>query len=175
MKSLIKSAAVVLDHKYLTITDLSVYNPDVPVTNSVLRITIPNWSKYVEVPFEPNSVLNVTSNLLLLSQTADPVLLLPLPSGLYEIRHSICPNDKLFFEYVLFNIQPELLKLAGAVCANLDNPEVLKTLSRLKSQLELSKTLAESCGKPKDAIALFNITSKKVSDAVYGLDNCFSC
>ena len=175
MKSLVKSAGAVLDLKYLTITDLSVYNTDVPVTNSVLRITLPNWNKYVDVAFTPNTVLNVNSNMLLLSQVTDPELLSNLPSGIYKIRHSICPNDKLFYEYNVFNIEPELDLIACTVCSNADNPEVLKELFELKYKLELAKTLGESCSKEKEAVILFNLISKRINGLAAGHTNCQNC
>lgn len=174
-RSELKSKAQVLDPKYITITDLSLYNPEVPVTSAVYRITLPNFGKYIEIAYIPSTVLNINSNILMLTNAVDEAGLKELPSGLYVINQSICPNDKVFVEYNYFNIAPDLKKLALLTCVLKDNDDALVELFELRVKLELAKTLAEECCKPKEAIALYNLTSKKIVLKSMGVDYCNKC
>ena len=163
MKTVLSSKTQVLDLRYLTIYDFSQYNTDIPTTNSVYRITIPNFNKYVDLSYVPNTTLNVGANLLQLSNVWDPALLPVLPSGLYTINQSVCPNDKLVNEYVFFNIAVELKRIALAVCEFSDNKEKLAKLFDLKNQFELAKMLAEDCCRSKEATTLFNLALKALN------------
>ncbi len=166
-KTILGFIPLVEDVKFLTLIDTSYYNKDVPVTDSIFRITLPNFNKYVDVDYPANGVLNVNSNLLRLTNTSNPENLTELPSGLYKIRQSICPNDKIFKEKTFFNIQPDLMKLASIVCAaskSCDNDK-LKELFILKSRLDEAKILAERCCLEKEAVALYNATVEKINKA----------
>lgn len=162
MKTVISSKAQVIDCKYITIHDFSVYNPDVEVTNALYRITLAAFNQYVDVPYTPNTVMNINSNLLNLTGAYYSGLC-DIPSGLFVINQSVCPNDKLFSEYYLFNICPDLEKLKNAVCCWKEDKEKLDLLWDIKMELELAKTLAEDCNDTKKAIALYNTASKRLN------------
>ena len=172
MKTNLLSRAQVLDARYLSILDMSQYNTDVPVTNAVYRITLPNFNKYVDVSYTPNTMTNIGTNLMLLSSTPNQADLPAIPSGLYKIEQSICPNDKLFFKYNFFNIFNELSCIAELVCEYENDLNTLEKLLALKDQFELAKMLAESCAKEKEAIYLFNIAYKTLAMLK---SNCETC
>ena len=159
MRTQLKSVCQVLDTKYLTITDLSVYNNEIPVTSSIYRITIPNFSRYVDIPYQPGTALSINSNLLKLTSATSVTGLVNLPSGLWTINQSICPNDQLYNEYYFFNIAPNMEKLKNAVCCHKDHPDKLDALWALKQEFELAKILAEDCKDTKAAVALYNQAS----------------
>ncbi len=163
MKTELSSKTQVLDVRYLTITDFSIYNTDIPVTSSIYRITIPNFNKYVDVSYTPGTAININSNLLNLTTTRTVGGLACLPSGLWTINQSVCPNDKLFNEYYFFNISPDLVELATAVCCNKEDEDILEKLWDIKMNFELAKTLAEECGDTKKAIALYNQAAKQLA------------
>lgn len=161
-KSSISSTAQVIDPRYITLTDFSVYNTEIPVTNALYRITLAAFNQYVDIPYEPGTILNVNSNLLKL--TASGVSgLCDIPSGLYIINQSVCPNDKLFSEYYLFNIVPDLKKLAKLVCCHREDNDKMDALWDIKLMLETAKILAEDCSDTKNSVSLYNIASKKIN------------
>lgn len=162
MKTVLNHSVDVYDARYLSITDMSVYNLDIPITNSIYRITIPNFNKYVDVAYTPNTVLHVNSNLLMLTNTADVQGLCDLPSGIYTIRQSICPNDLLFKESIFFNMLNEVKKLAQLVC-EIEEKSLLIELYDIRNELYLAKTLAENCCKEDKAVSLFNQSSKAIT------------
>lgn len=159
MKTELNSVAEVKDKnlKFLSITDLSVYNPDVPVTSAMYRIFIAGFNQYVDVPYTPGSVTNINSNVLQMTSANKVGDLSVLPSGLWTIRQSVCPNDKLFYEYVFFNITPNLKKIKDSVCCNKNNDEILEELWDIKHTFELAKIMAEDCGDAKKANALYKV------------------
>ena len=164
MKTELSSKAQVLDLRYLTITDFSTYNTDIPVTSSIYRITVPNFNQYVDIPYTPGTAININSNLLNLTATRRVSGLACLPSGLWIINHSVCPNDKVFIEYYFFNIAPDLKELANAVCCNKEDEEIIDKLWDIKQSFELAKILAEDCGDTKKAIALYNQAAKQLAN-----------
>ena len=163
MKTSLSSQAQVLDLRYLTITDFSTYNTDVAVTNAIYRIGLPNYNQYVDIPYTPGTATNINSNLLLLSSATTVGGLMELPSGLWEITQSVCPNDKVFYSYVFFNIAPDLKKLADKVCCNKEDDSVLDRLWDIKQSFEVAKMLAEDCGDVKRACALYNQAHDRLS------------
>lgn len=165
MKSIIKSYAFVQDCEYLTVIDTSEYNTAIPVENPILRIELPNFSKFVDVPYVPSAVNNINTNLLNLT-TNDKV---KLPAGVYKITQSICPNDKLQYVYYVLNICPDLEKLACALC-EVDSSDIseYKEMHELLMSLDIAKYLVEKCQDLKNGTILYNIAAKKIEK----LKNC---
>lgn len=112
--------------EHIVLTDMSQYNPDVPITDAQINITIPNFNKFVTISYNPKNVTIVNSIMLKLSDTIDC-----LPSGLYEFRFSVCPNDKLFKVQYFLNICTELKRIADIACDIINNCSTC-SLSHLK-------------------------------------------
>lgn len=162
MRTQLASAAMVLNPKYLSIVDMSTYNTDIPVTNAMYRITLPNFNKYVDVAYTPGTMLHINSNLLMLTNTADPDQLCELPDGLYKIRQSVCPNDQLYFEYVFFKVDSAMSEVKGLVCEAVCDSDMTDKAYEIKKSLDIAKILAESCN-AKEGIALFNSAVRELN------------
>lgn len=165
MKSLIKSFVInnYIDCKTLSIADTSVYNEDVPITDSIYRITLPNSNKYVDIVYAPRSVTHINSNNLRLSNTTDTDQLISIPSGIYTIRQSICPNDKLFFEYKYLNICVDYNNLISCL-ATLDcNDNRYEKYYHLKNRLLIAQDLVNICGDVEKGITLYNTTVNQIN------------
>jgi hypothetical protein len=160
-KSSIYSTARPEGTKHILLTDLSDYNPDVKVTDAIYRVTLPNFNKYVDVPYVPNTALALNSNVLGLTSASDHSGLCDLPAGLYKIRQSICPNDKLFYEYCYFHVEGDLQAVAEKICAAWPDKNAVAELYALKRDFEIAKMLGEDCCNAKEAIALYNLTKAK--------------
>lgn len=169
MKSIISSYVIIRDPKYLTLVDTSVYNTDLPITEPLLKITLPNFNKFVYVPYEPSAVNNINSHLLNLS-SGWPGGIIELPSGVYTINQSICPNDKLYVEYNILNIAPDLNRLARAMCmVDCIDLEAFRPYYDLLMSLEIAKMLVETNNNVKDGVSLYNLTVRKIQKL---LQNC---
>ena len=86
------------DFKTLGIVDTSWYNPDITVETSTIEILPPGYTVAAS-PFFMIKALNVyNSNGLGITRASCEEDLVDLPDGLWKIKYSICPNDKLFIE-----------------------------------------------------------------------------
>ena len=86
------------DMKTLGVIDTSWYNPDIIIETPTIEITPPGY-KYSASPFFMHKALNVyNSNGFGITKASCEEELIDLPDGLWKIKYSICPNDKLFVE-----------------------------------------------------------------------------
>lgn len=86
------------DFKTLGILDTSWYNPDITIESPTIEIVPPGYTHAVS-PFFMIRALNIfNSNGLGLTKASCEEELIDLPDGLWKIKYSICPNDKLFIE-----------------------------------------------------------------------------
>lgn len=86
------------DFKTLGIVDTSWYNPDITIETPTIEILAPGYV-WAASPFFMVKALNVyNSNGLGITKASCEQELVDLPDGLWKIKYSICPNDKLFIE-----------------------------------------------------------------------------
>ena len=86
--------------KTLGVLDASIYNKDIAVEEVLIKITPPGF-KYAATPYFMVKGLNIyNSNNVGLTKASCEEELIDLPDGLWKIKYSICPSDKLFIEKV---------------------------------------------------------------------------
>jgi hypothetical protein len=86
------------DFKTLGIIDTSWYNPDITIETPTIEILPPGYT-YAVSPFFMVKGLNIyNSNGVGITKASCEEELIDLPDGLWKIKYSICPNDKLFIE-----------------------------------------------------------------------------
>lgn len=74
----------------IVILDISSYNTDVVVTEAKLEVTPPNFNTCTPIDYIPNTIINITS--LSLGWPESNIL----TDGVWKLKMSVCPNDKLF-------------------------------------------------------------------------------
>lgn len=161
-KTVLGFIPTVLDNRFITLMDTSQYNTDVPVTSPMYRVYMYNFDRYVDLSYVPGSVLHVNTNLLKLTNTLDFEMLGDIPSGLYKIVQSVCPNDKLFIEKYLFNTAPALDCLADLVVENKCDDRKLSKLYKIKEILDLVQFLTQK-GCVEDAVAAYKVATDKLA------------
>lgn len=82
---------IYLDSRYIKVSDWSVYNPQLALTNRVLKLLIPGREVPVITTLPASDSLIYNSRILKLSKVVED-----LPDGLWEVTYSACPNEKLF-------------------------------------------------------------------------------
>lgn len=158
MKSIINSEIIAgKDCRFFSLVDVSIYNPDLEVTNAKYKIILPNFDKFVEVPYTPNTVTVINTNLLLLSVKE----LGCIPDGLYQIEQSICPNDKLYKWFNYYHICTALTNLGKLLCSCIENKAKVKRIWELRMELTDVQQLA-ACGQIEKANTLYKIISSKI-------------
>lgn len=85
------------DCRILKITDISIYDSEMDVTNRVLKINIPgnNNCDYLP-PFPKSGTGFYSSNTFGITAASCGEGLISLPDGIYTITYSVCPNEQVF-------------------------------------------------------------------------------
>ena len=151
--------------KYLRIADNSWYNPNIPYSNGILEITVPGFS--CPIVFDVNKMFNTAynSSMLKIAPAYSFTDLIALPDGVYNIKYSVRPNDKLFVEYDLFRTCKATTRYMKAICdllagkCNLPSKEFEESKRKLlyiKELIDASKYMVEEAQDAPKGIALYN-------------------
>lgn len=165
----------------LRIWDASMYGEGLDVDCPRLDITMPGFSVpiyYTELT--PGFVKNINAVDLGLQhpQSTVPVV---LPDGLYKIRYSVSPNDKVFVEYyhlrttTLMSIYyQELCKVQLETCEpDVEQHQKLHDLRYIKMYIDAAKAKTEYCHAPKEGVEMLNYAEKLLRKYLTGC--CVSC
>ena len=157
--------------KVLRIMDASIYTDKLPVTCGVLQITPPGFNQPVSIDVDPefNSVLNACSLGLQTQDCGNTSN--TIPDGIYIIRYSVSPNDKVFVEYnhlrvtqFLNDYYQNLADLEVAGCdPSADIKLKLGELRLIKSMIDAAKAKVEYCHENKEAMDILDYAKKRLS------------
>ena len=146
------------------IVDTSIYDEHVPVTCTELLITSPGYNQPVVI--NPIQGFNLILNGCTLGiQTGGcGTVSEVIPDGIYTIRYSISPNDKVFVEYNYLRITAAVNKYYNIYCnVNLSGCEPLQPerdkltrLRLLRSMLDGAKAKVEFCHNNDQGMAIYN-------------------
>lgn len=137
----------------LRVVDTSVYDEHVPVTCGLLEITPPGFNEPVRINVDPGFSLIITACDLELQITGCGETLQTLPDGVYDIKYSVSPNDKVYVEYHYLRICQinatyfnDLCRLEMAACE--PQPDVKAALTELRmirNFIDAAKAKVEYC------------------------------
>lgn len=149
--------------KVFRVVDISGYAENLPVTCGTLQITSPGFNLPVgiEVTQNFNLVLNACT-LGLASGSNCNDNLVAIPDGIYVIRYSVSPNDKVYVEYNHLRITQsmnkyyhELAKLEVAGCEpSADIKAKLMELRWIEAYLKAAKSKVEYGHDPAAGMAM---------------------
>ena len=143
------------DLKNIILSDISVYNPDLPVEDCIIEITVPNFSSTFLSPYQPSKA-NILNSAVLNWTTQES--LSNLPDGLWKFRQSVKPNGLINREYNYFrviNLKSQILtKLSSTSC---DKPEDwYKDGFMLIYKLDMIQHMVSCCGECDKAKIIYN-------------------
>lgn len=157
--------------KVLRVFDTSLYGEGLNVKCGTLQITSPGFTNPVSIEVIPhfNLVLNACTLGLQTVGCGDSSL--PIPDGIYVVRYSVAPNDKVFVEYNHLRVTQtqnkyynELSKVELAACEpNPDVKEKLKELRLIKSYIDAAKVKVEYSHNPEAGMELLVYAQKRLS------------
>jgi hypothetical protein len=135
------------------ILDTSIYDEHVPVTCSRLEITSPGYNQPVTIDVIQGFNLILNGCTLGIQTSGCGSVSERLPDGIYTIRYSVSPNDKVYVEYhylktclITNKYFNELCKLELAACEpEADVKEDLNELRLIKSYIDAAKAKVEQC------------------------------
>lgn len=162
------------------IFDTSQYATDFAAKCGYLQITSPGFKLPVQIEALPyfNLVLNACTLGLFPGNCGDDSSC--LPDGIYNIKYSVSPNDKVYVEYNYLRITETLNIYFGELC-KLDisgcEPPVeiknkLKELRFIKSLLDTAKVKVEYCDSSFQGMEIFLYAQKRLGKFS---SPCLSC
>lgn len=164
------------------VTDTSIYDEHLTVTCAKLEITSPGFNEpvVIEVPITNfNYVLNACT--LGIQTSGCGTTSERLPDGIYTIRYSVSPNDKVYVEYHYLRVCMitnkyfnELCKLELAACEpQADVKEELDELRMIKNYIDAAKAKVEQCDDLEAGMDLLIYAQKKLQ--AFGRPGCSTC
>lgn len=149
------------DFKTLGIVDTSWYNPDIVIETATIEILPPGYTVAAS-PFFMTKALNIyNSNGLGITKASCEEDLVDLPDGLWKIKYSICPNDKLFIERFFLKTDKIQCRYSQAFLSlDLDNLSEEKQSKKRKDLEEIEVYI-------QGAVAAANNQNAKLSFDLY--------
>lgn len=153
------------------IADTSIYDTSIPIKCPLLQITSPGFVQPVNITeLTPhfNLVLNACALGLQTHDCAESSYV--LSDGIYIIRYSVSPNDKIFVEYHHLRVtqfvnryNQMLCKLEMSGCEpSADIKEQLKELRLIKSFIDAAKVKVEECHEDDKGMELLLYAQKRL-------------
>ena len=144
------------------VLDTSIYDPHVPVTCNKLEITSPGFNEPVAIDVISGFNLILNGCTLGIQSAGCGTISERLPDGIYTIRYSVSPNDKVFVQYHYLRVCMitnkyfnELCKLELAACEpEPDVKDQLNELRLIKSYIDAAKAKVEQCNDLQEGMEL---------------------
>lgn len=167
--------------KTMRVLDSSFYNEDIDITCGRLEVTPPGFDYPVVINAEPYFNLVLNSSNLGLSRVSKYTDLADLPDGVYKIKYSIAPNDKVWVEYDYLRNQQLLEKFFALYCRlklsnldpNRDQSNKLAELAKIKQYIDASKIEVEYCGNPDKGLEAYEYANRWIDKL--GDGQCMNC
>jgi hypothetical protein len=146
----------------LRVLDTSIYDPHVPVTCNKLEITSPGFNEPVAIDVISGFNLILNGCTLGIQSGGCGTVSERLPDGIYTIRYSVSPNDKVFVQYHYLRVcmitnkyYNELCKVELAACEpEPDVKDQLAELRLIKSYIDAAKAKVEQCNDLQEGMEL---------------------
>ena len=164
----------------LTIMDTSSYTDKLPVECAELLITTPGFNKSALISVEPGFIKNLNACDLEIQTTDCGSMRTKLPDGIYIIKYSVAPNDKVYVEYNHLRVTSLLTLYYEALCSiDVNTCEPEGTRRDLISEMKYIKTLidgavanVEYCHSPNKGMDLYDFAKKRLSKITCRLTGC---
>jgi hypothetical protein len=152
------------------IDDTSIYTVDLPIICPVLQITPPGFSTPTNITVTPpfNLVLNACTLGIQGSDCGSSSNI--LPDGIYIIRYSVSPNDKVFVEYHHMRVTQFINRYNQMLCnlelngcePDADIKAQLNELRMIKSFIDAAKAKVEDCHDDAKGMELLEYARRKL-------------
>ena len=167
----------------IRIVDTSLYGRGLAISCQRLDITLPGFTSPVyiyEADLTPGFMKNISAVDLGLQPESNTGPM-SLPDGLYIIKYSVSPNDKVYVEYyhlrttlILNQYYKEICKLRLEACEpTAEVKQKLQDLRYIKMFIDAAKAKAEVCHAPNQAVDMLSYANKLLQRYLTG--DCITC
>jgi len=167
----------------IRIADTSIYGEMIPASCLQLDITPPGFTTaYSYTNLTPGFVVNLTACDILLQTANCDTIKNPIVDGVYVVRYSVSPNDKVYVEYNHLRTTAILKKFEKLLCC-LDVEacapqgllkERLREVQELYTMLKAAKSAVEFCHQPSRGMAIYHYVDGKLDKLLCGC-GCQTC
>jgi hypothetical protein len=154
----------------LNVVDTSVYSDQLPVECQELLITPPGFNAPVLTTVQEGFNLPFNACSLGIQTTGCNSSINQLPDGIYIIKYSVAPNDKVYVEYnhlrtteLLSQYFSKLCELEAAPCEpSSTRKDLLNEMYYIRTMIDAAKAKVEFCQSPNEGMELYNFAKKKL-------------
>jgi len=161
---------VVANCEILSIKDTSQYTDHLAKDCPELLITTPGFNSPALIEVTPGFDLNLAGCDLQIQTSDCGNKNVALPDGVYIIRYSLSPNDKVFVEYnhlrttAFMNLYYEVLcGLNLAACEpSSEKEDLISEVNYLRVLIDSAKAQVEYCHNPNKGMEMYNYALKRL-------------
>lgn len=154
----------------MTIKDTSQYTPNLAVDCAELQITKGGFNKYALISVTKGFDLNLTACDLGLQTTNCGSVQTAIPDGIYIIKYSVSPNDKVYVEYNHLRVTSILIKYYKVLCdldfhtcePHSDRRDLIEEMQYIKTLIEGAVAKVEYCNSPHIGMDMYNYALKRL-------------
>lgn len=155
----------------LKITDTSQYASNLEIDCAQLLITLPGSAQVKPIDVVPGFDLNINACALAIQSTGCEESRINLADGIYIIRYSVSPNDKVYVEYNVLRITTILSTYYKKLCELDITPcepssvkeQLLAEMKYIRTLIDAAKAKVEYCQSPNEGMELYDFAKKKLS------------
>lgn len=166
----------------LVIEDTSIYDPLLGIDCPTLQIQYPGASQPVLIDVTPGfkAVLNACSlGMLPSGECSDNCPC--IPDGIYDIRYSVSPHDKVFVEYAHLRVTRSLNSWNEVLCSlelqcctpDADLQYMLNELYLIRMYIYSAVGSVENCHEQQQGINLLRFANSLIAKLSKGKPKCF--
>lgn len=158
----------------LRIEDTSVYEPLMPYNCPTVQVMVPGFSEYITldnttVPvINKNFILNLTACNLNLQSSKCGEEYNAIPDGVYTVKYSLQPHDRLYVEYNHLRVtaikkllQKQLCDLNISACEpTVEVMAKFNSLMKISGYIEAAKAKVEYCHNVDQGMVIYNYAKK---------------
>ena len=155
----------------LCVKDTSQYTTKLEVDCSELLITMPGFTA-PKINWIKNNEINAC---VLALQTVDcGTKRTKLPDGVYVVRYSVSPNDKVYVEYNHLRITNLLTTYYQKLCdidvkpcePSSEREDLLREMNYIKTLIDAAVAEVEYCSNPNKGMELYNYAEKLLNKII---------
>ncbi len=154
----------------LCIKDTSQYTSDLAIDCEELLITPPGFNSPSLIKVEHGFDLCLNSCALEIQQEGCGDHRGTIPDGIYIIRYSVSPTDKVYVEYNHLRVTSLLTKYYKVLCdidmkpcePSSERAELISEMGYIKTLIDAAVAKVEYCTSPNDGMELYNYAKKRL-------------
>tara|TARA_B110000967_G_C18891555_1_gene567745 strand:+ start:3138 stop:3683 length:546 start_codon:yes stop_codon:yes gene_type:complete len=150
--------------------DTSEYAKNLSIDCTELLITVPGYNKPALIEVSPGFDLTINACSLNIQTSNCGSSRIDIPDGLYIVRYSVAPNDKVYVEYNMLRTTSLMNMYYDKMCSidvttclpSSEQSELMSEMSFIRTLIDAAKSKVEYCGSPSQGLELFEFAKNRL-------------